>query len=558
MVKRILIIFLTIIITATTLCSCVPQVKMVPYDQMEYVEYNTEKASEIAEEISNAVNQNRPRKLLSCYKKAVRELNRIQTYYSMSDINYSNDTSNEYWIKRVEIDQVLLNDANEILCSALADALHSSSGKELYKVMTPGEINQIEGSNDNQQQLDLMKKEAEVIGEYLSTEKTDERADCYLKLVKIRNELARISSYESYDEYAYECIYMRAFSPSEIESLCETTRKYLAPVVIEIDAKGSKISEPEYSVADTRKMLETCDAGLEQYMPELGNMVDYILKYRLYTPHYDENCADRGFMTTLPYYKSAYLYNYPTGSSVDLYYNFHELGHFSNGIKAPSKGIGSLLSIDIAEIQSTALENIMDAAMYDIFDQEEADQAIYNHLCTGALSMLDGCILHEFEQYAYSHEDASIEELNHEFKRINESYGINWISETYWTQIFHIFSMPFYYVSYSTAGLAATGLAADYRQNPAQARERYMKVLMTEEYDGSFKDFCNEYELLYFGNEKDVIQAAKYIKEYAEELLPISCYTDTFKTSISLRFSFDLYCCKPDSISVLQQFQVPL
>ena len=84
-----------------------------------------------------------------------------------------------------------------------------------------------------------------------------------------------------------------------------------------------------------------------------------------------------------------------------------------------------------------------------------------------------------FQQYAYRTEHVTTEQLNAEYGRLCDAYGLRDLGlDAYaWTEIPHTFQSPLYYVSYCTGMLTAWQLLVLSERDRAAALDAYRSIL---------------------------------------------------------------------------------
>ena len=93
-------------------------------------------------------------------------------------------------------------------------------------------------------------------------------------------------------------------------------------------------------------------------------------------------------------------------------------------------------------------------------------------------TMIQSCVLSEFETRAFEGDYTSVEQLNLLFKEIVTSYNMTrFFSATIWSQVPHLFLYPHYYISYGTSVIPALQIYAISRENRDEAIRVYNEVI---------------------------------------------------------------------------------
>ena len=114
------------------------------------------------------------------------------------------------------------------------------------------------------------------------------------------------------------------------------------------------------------------------------------------------------------------------------------------------------MSLDVAEICSQANE-LLFLPYFHRYNKLDTYNGIVKYQMIDALdSLVNGCLYDEFQQYVFSHDISTVEELNEAFCTSSRSYGIGddyyFVDLGYvWVDVMHSFEAPMYYISYATS-----------------------------------------------------------------------------------------------------------
>ena len=166
----------------------------------------------------------------------------------------------------------------------------------------------------------------------------------------------------------------------------------------------------------------------------------------------------------------------PTGSLGDELTTVHEFGHFlQDYIWTGEHGA----NIDVAEIFSQSLEYLsLDYA--DITSRQRENMLAYQ-LMSCVNVYIQQAAFYEFEQQAYRlpESERNVQGLYTLFARIMAEYHITdyySISDAFWAQIPHLFSSPYYVISYCTSIDAAVQVF-EYQVNTGEGLELYLDLM---------------------------------------------------------------------------------
>ncbi len=334
------------------------------------------------------------------------------------------------------------------------------------------------------QELELQSKYNDSYGD------SDECADIYIQLVKLRNRIAEDQGYDNYADFANEAVYERDYSDEDIENFSDAVIKYFQPLVRELIAPVSALGESVVSKSQSEAETEIGDV-LSQINGELKQSYDYMLDSGLYNISYSEKKSSAGgsYTVTLPVLKTPYLYVTPASSyeedCAETMKSFiHEFGHFTALLNDPALENGwmdelSATSIDTCEIHSQGLELLMDRYYGRLFGKQAAAER-YEQMVTKISIVLDGCFFNEWQTKVYEAENITVEECNAlAAELIKKYYNLEYSDEAVqkaWTAVPHNFNAPMYYISYAVSAAAALEIYGISTDDYDEAVDKYMKL----------------------------------------------------------------------------------
>lgn len=275
-------------------------------------------------------------------------------------------------------------------------------------------------------------------------------ADIYVKLVRVRQEMAQELGYESYPEFAYEYYYGRDYTPEQVE-------QYTTDIATELSDFYYTAATGSYSSQmDTDTVMEKLGDIAAGYGGEFAVAYDFMTEHSLYDITSSSSKMPGSYVTYLHSYGMPYLYVSPTGTIDDLLTAVHEFGHFVDGYV----NCNHTSSIDCAEIFSQGLEYL--SLSRAGLSRSEERELTASKLCDSILVFLaQGCYA-EFEQKVYSLPDERLtaEGINQLFLECNEKFGMGLygyedIVAPGWIEIQHFFIAPCYVISYCISNDAA-------------------------------------------------------------------------------------------------------
>lgn len=275
-------------------------------------------------------------------------------------------------------------------------------------------------------------------------------ADIYIRLIRLRKQIAQELGYDSYADFAYEYTYRRDYTPEQVA-------QYTADIAEEMSGLFFTAAYNTYTEdmdTDTSFALLADAAGA--FGGEIEEAYDYMLRYGLFDLSESTSKLPGSYMTYLDAYEMPYLYVSPTGTIDDLLTETHEFGHFVDGYV----NCNTTSSIDCNEIFSQGLEFLMLDRADLTSDQRYALTSSKISDCV-TVFLTQGCYA-AFEQAAYALPDDELttENLNRLFYEYNEAFGMGFtgleqIIGPGWIDIQHFLIAPFYVISYCISNDAA-------------------------------------------------------------------------------------------------------
>lgn len=531
--KRIVINTVCILLTLFILSGCAAQsaIRSFPdrefgktdFRDMHYERYDRKRFDELSSKMRAIVAEGKSGKELpALYDEIISEATRAATQNSLINISYSQNPNDEKIIsEKDEMLDIWIEIADEA-SKTIRDALLSSVGGELRKHLDTEEIKHFLKYEDlTERQKELASEENELVTEYErlmlnfdvtaqidgetwtiddlqeQSDKLDEdkisriydeieknvnltAGGIMQELLTLRTEQAKLDGYDDYAEYQYIEGYLRDFTKEEAAIFENNVKKNVGPRYFNEISNNIFISAVGRDCKITAENVENyIGKYAKRISPEIYDSYKYMKKYHLCDFTSDSGKMDQGYTTELYSYNTPFIYNmcYENNSQT-LSDSIHEFGHFTEMHYMPTENVlTDSMSIDIAEVHSQGMEMLCDAYYDEIF-KEDSPVIRARHLSALLRSVVEGCIQDEFQQYLYSHPEASVNEMNQEYCSIRASYrdkpeeGKDY--DYSWMYIMHTFSSPMYYISYATSALTALDIWTRAQENRDEAVQKYL------------------------------------------------------------------------------------
>lgn len=376
----------------------------------------------------------------------------------------------EDFISRYEINSRLNSPEIEALSEQETDLVNTYSKLAVQEYTTT-----LNGEEVGLADLDLSTEEGVMAFYEIYQKKNAELGEIYRQLITVRTEMAKVLGYDSYTDYAYDCL-GRDYTKEESAAFCAKVKRELAPLYQELDeAYYSLIMEAESrSTRTLADGIPTLEKALPEGYPEkMQEALAYMVENKLYDFDASPNKIHAGYSTILGGLRAPFMLVNPADYR-DPGTVFHEFGHYYNFylMDAPMWGDGN--NLDMAEIHSQALELLMFDSYEELYG-EDAWLIACGTVLDIVYSVLAGCAEDEFQQKAFENPDMTLDELNRLHGSIYESYmGYPMYFE--WVDIHHHYEQPFYYVSYATSAVSALEIWEIAETDRGKALEIYDKI----------------------------------------------------------------------------------
>ena len=426
------------------------------------------------------------------------QFDRAASDFSMLEIAYQSNYADEELFARYNDLSLKLNVISDDMCNAVIAALNGPCGKDLESFINSEKVVEDILSHvpltDEQQAL--TEENNTLTDEYYdraASEYEDDEAmsaemgELYLQLID--NVIADAAFHPEADnaiDYHYENIYMRDYSPKDVEALYDWAKGDGA--ALDISCLFAIISlyqeqiEKYYGYAPSEgEIIDAVVPYISTVSPEAAEIFDTMVELGLYDMAASPDKSDAGFTTELLYYGVPFIFNSPYGYMQDYETLIHESGHYYELSLNDEPQLYQYDCMDLCEIDSQGMEALMLRYADEIYGEGMGDFVrlfiMYNLLN----AIMDGCVQDCFQQRAFEmRADGALQTgqdvvdlylaVEQEFwgeDSADFGWGINW-----W-QIHHTFDSPFYYISYATSAAAALGILASSEENYDAALESY-------------------------------------------------------------------------------------
>ena len=391
------------------------------------------------------------------------------TNYSLADIRYSADLTDEYWQAETEFcaaNSARVDAALEELYYALAQSpCLAQLESEAY--FGAGYFDSYQGENNWDAEFTaLLEQESELVNRYyvLSELGADyeygsesyfdacfrDMAQVLVDLIRVRHEIAVYWGYTDYNEFAADFYHYRDYTVGQSRDYLEEIRRELVELYRQVNLSGIW----EDGFADTTE--EETYAYVAEMAGNMGGTVEeaFILMDRagLYDIGWGENKYQSSFEVYLTSYYEPFIFMCPGMSTYDHLTFAHEFGHFCNDYAS----FGSYAGVDVLEFFSQGMEYL---SLCYVDDTEKlAKLKLADSLCLYVEQAAFASF--EMQMYDIPEEELSPETLAELYDRVVLEYGFDSVGydPREFVTINHYYTNPLYIMSYVVSNDAALQL----------------------------------------------------------------------------------------------------
>lgn len=462
---------------------------IVSFDEMEYKRPDIDALKAKAQDVEDLLgNFFKVKDVIIELDKFVDLYNNFYTMMNLACVRYDIDTRDEFYFEEYSYcteaagdveyltDELLLDCSNSSMCDYLDKHFFGGLLTEQYSV-TDGT-----GYTPSDELAELERKEAELENDYSELyakysgdfdsgkfkKPNEEIARIYIELIKLRHDIAEQRNMKSYEELAY-LDNGRDYTAADLDGYIKAIKQYIVPLYKKADSK-KMYDRSLVSAMSPKTALSTVTGTVEGLDKDIDEALGYMLKYKLYDTGMSDNKYDQSYVLYLNDYDSPFLFCSPSGYSDTVLTIVHEFGHYVDGYL--NYGLND--SIDTSEVFSQGMEYLL------LCNMDDAGQLTrYKMLDELELYAYQAC-LNEFEHRAYAlgEKELTVETLNSLYSELLEEYGL---TDDYkgldWISITHLFTSPFYVISYCVSDSAAFELYNMELKKSGSGLEMYMKLL---------------------------------------------------------------------------------
>ena len=336
-------------------------------------------------------------------------------------------------------------------------------------------------------------------------EDTDILNQLFSQLVEKRNQIALNAGFANYRDYKFKELGRFDYTKEDCFLFHESVKEHVLPLVNKIyENKKKKLqldvlrpwdTEAEPEGTQPLSPFETGNELLEKSIEcftELRPFFGDCLRRMNVMKHLDlesrNGKAPGGYNCPLPESGAPFIFMNAAGQMHDVTTMVHEGGHAVQSFLTHNLKLNAFKDypMEIAEVASMAMELFTMDHWEVFFDNKEDLRRAKEHQLERTITIFPWiATIDKFQHWIYENPHHTLEERSANWLRILNEFadsvidfkGIEKFRENSWQKQLHLYEVPFYYIEYGIAQLGAIGLWMQYKNDPEQALDNYMKAL---------------------------------------------------------------------------------
>lgn len=325
--------------------------------------------------------------------------------------------------------------------------------------------------------------------------------ELYAALVELRTAMGRKLGYGNFIPLGYDRMTRNCYAKADVERFRAAVREHIVPIacrVYETVAKRLGKSLPmgyadcamwfsdgnATPVGTAEDILAAGRRFYHELSGETAEFIDFMLDNEMMDVLSKPGKAGGGYCTTLPEYKSPFIFANFNGTSGDVEVITHEAGHAFASYLARSilPASSRWPTLEACEVHSMSMEFFAEGWAESFFGAD-ADKFRWQHLADALTFIPYGTLVDHFQHECYEHPEFSPAERNECWLKLQRVY-MPWLkpeeelafysSGRAWQRQRHIYIDPFYYIDYCLAQTVSLEFWVLLRHDRSEAWSKYM------------------------------------------------------------------------------------
>ncbi|MDQ3704109.1 MAG: M3 family oligoendopeptidase [Chloroflexota bacterium] len=322
------------------------------------------------------------------------------------------------------------------------------------------------------------------------------------KMYEVRQQIARNAGFDNYRDYKFRDYKRFDYTPEDCMAFHAAVEKYIVPFMVrdrerrrkllgvetirpwdtEVDPEGRQPLRPFENV---EQLKEGSLRVVRQVDPQLGEFLETMVRDGLLDLENRHGKAPGAYCQSFPDSRVPYIHMNAVGIKDDVTTLLHEGGHAFHYFLAREQPLHSyhFAGMEFEEVGSMSMELLARPYLGEFYSEEELDRLLDDQL-RGVLSGMPWiAMLDLFQHWVYTAEDHGPEARRAKWREIEQRFrpdldwsGIEQYRDIGW-QYLHVFVVPFYYIEYGIAQIAALQVWLRSLEDPRGAIDAYKRGL---------------------------------------------------------------------------------
>ena len=325
--------------------------------------------------------------------------------------------------------------------------------------------------------------------------------EIYAELVQLRTAMGRKLGYDNYIPLGYDRMLRNCYGREDLARFRAMVLKYVVPAAEKVYKRvashlgktlpiGYTDSAMWYSSGNAKpcgtpeEILASGRKFYHELSGETAEFIDFMLENELLDVLSRAGKAGGGYCTTLPEYKSPFIFANFNGTSGDVEVITHEAGHAFASWMARDIIPDSCRwpTMEGCEVHSMSMEFFAED-WAELFFGEAADKFRWQHLADAVTFIPYGTLVDHFQQDCYEHPEYTPAERNARWLELQSAYmpwlkpeaGLGFYAAGHaWQRQRHIYESPFYYIDYCLAQTVSLEFRAMIERDRDAAWAKYL------------------------------------------------------------------------------------
>lgn len=326
--------------------------------------------------------------------------------------------------------------------------------------------------------------------------------ELYDRLFEIRHRIATNAGFANYRDYQFKAMKRFDYTPEDCLTFHSAIEKYVVPVVLKDQDRRKRLlgldtlrpwdlsvdpegHEPLRPFETVDRLKEGCERIIGKIDPELAGYFRTMMDEKLLDLDNRPGKSPGGYMMSFPDRRVPFIFMNAVGTKRDVDTVLHEGGHSFHYFLARDLPLNSYhhTGLEFAEVASMSMELLSRPYMGEFYSEDDLERLRDEQLRESLSFFPFMAMIDAFQHWMYTDTDHGAQARRAKWAELEMRFrpGIDWSGlEQYrnigW-QYPHVFSVPFYYVEYGIAQMAAYRVWLNSLQDEKEAVAAYKKAL---------------------------------------------------------------------------------